>query len=132
MWVPDSTSDFLMKFSLEGVLIACWSDWDKPSSVDVLWYHSIFRDVFFLATNFCATSWVTKSLMVFLSISIASAWTIKLWIASTSAHFSSLSFYLWLCPFLAWIFWKLSLFVFSMCWALSLLCSIAITIDLSE
>ena len=87
VWVSDSTSDVLLKFSLVGVLIECRGGWSKSSSVGVLWYDSLPWDVFFFISNFCATSWGTKSLMVFLSMVVASAWTLKLWIASISARF---------------------------------------------
>ena len=36
VWVRDSTSDVLLKFSLVGVLIECQGGCGKPSSVDVL------------------------------------------------------------------------------------------------
>ena len=86
VWVPDSTSDVLLKFSLVGRIIECRGAWRKSSSVGVWWYYSTW-DVFFFITNFCATIWVAESLMVFLSMFVASAWTITLLIASISARF---------------------------------------------
>ena len=86
-WVPDSSYNVILTFSLVGALLECRGGWGKSSSVGVLWYDSLPWDVFFFISNFCATSWVTKSLMVFLSMFVASTWTMKLWIALISARF---------------------------------------------
>ena len=87
IWVPDSTPNVLLKVSLAGALIERRGSWGKSCYVGVLWYDSLPWDAFFFISNFCATSWVTTSLMLFLSMFVASGWTMKLWIASISARF---------------------------------------------
>ena len=127
VWVPDSTSDVLLKFSLVGVLIECRGDWGKSSSVCVLWYNSLSWDVFFFISNFCATSWVPKSLMVFLLMSVASAWTMKLWIASISACFFLPLYFIYGHEYFWFENFKIIIIVcsLSMCRVLSVWCSIS-------
>ena len=104
-WVPDSSYNVILTFSLVGALLECRGGWGKSSSVGVLWYDSLPWDVFFFISNFCATSWVTKSLMVFLLMFFRVYLDYEIMNSvDICTFFSSLLFYLWPRVFLVWKF----------------------------